>query len=193
MRGLNGTLKETAASSGPASSVQPVRDYLDQVQRASDAHLYYLSLAGALLVPDMAGAAEAEDGIAKPARYVSWFDRYVAAHYPKRDESPIMSGTDCWGLRCSLLHQGRLAPHQGSFSRVLFIEPGATTNFFHLGVQDDALHIDVTRFVADVVSGALTWLDAVEDSAVYQRNYSESMQRYPEGLAPYIGGVPVIA
>ena len=37
------------------------------------------------------------------------------------------------------------------------------------------------------------WLDEVENTALYQCNYSKFMMRYPNGLEPYIVGVPVIA
>lgn len=79
------------------------------------------------------------------------------------------------------------------YSRVLFVEPGATTNVFHNNILNDALNIDLRCFVSDLLTGALEWLRQAEGSANYQRNYARFMQRYPNGLAPYIVGVPVIA
>lgn len=76
---------------------------------------------------------------------------------------------------------------------MLFVEPGATTNVFHNNILNDALNIDVRLFVRDLLAGAFAWLQQVEGSANYQRNYTLFMQRYPNGLAPYIVGVPVIA
>lgn len=79
------------------------------------------------------------------------------------------------------------------YSRVLFVEPGATTNIFHNNILNDVLNIDLKLFVHDLLTGALAWLQEVEHSANYQRNYTLFMQRYPNGIAPYIVGVPVIA
>lgn len=163
-----------------------MRDYFGQVARATNGGLYYLALAGALVVPDMCAAMEAEDGRATPARYIDWFDRHVAPKY-----EGVITGEDSWGLRCSMLHQGRLRPHRGSYARVLFVEP-VREPVLHRNVINDALNIDVRLFVEDLLTGALAWLHDAEKTDVYQRNYEVSMKRHPNGLAPYIGGAPVI-
>jgi hypothetical protein len=165
-----------------------MRDYLDQLEAVKDANLFYVGLAGALMVPDMAAAMDAEDGRTNASRYPAWFDQHAASRFFGR-----ITGDDCYGLRCSMLHQGRLEPHRGSYSRVLFVEPGATPNVFHCNVIDDVLNVDVRIFVAEVIASAREWLDAVEQTDLYRRNYERTMQRYPQGLAPYIVGVPVIA
>lgn len=171
-----------------------MRDYLDQVRRASDAHLYYIALAGALIIPDMCGAMELPDGEAKGPRYISWFDRYIAPKYGAGPEgTSALTGDDCYGLRCSLIHQGRLKPHKGSYSRVLFIEPGAARFVAHNNVMRDALNIDVRLFISDMLAGAEAWLEHAEGTAEYKQNYGKAMQRYAEGLPPYITDVPVIA
>jgi hypothetical protein len=165
-----------------------MRDYLDQLEAVRDANLFYVALAGSLMVPDMAAAMDAEDGRTTASRYAAWFDQHVASRF-----FGLITGDDCYGLRCSMLHQGRMAPHKGSYSRVLFVEPGTTPNLFHCNVMDDALNIDVRIFVAEIIASARAWLDAVEQTDLYRRNYERTMQRYQQGLAPYIVGVPVIA
>lgn len=165
-----------------------MRDYLDQLEAANDANLYYIALAGALMVPDMAAAMDAEDGRTSAERYAAWFDQQAASHFYGN-----ITGEDCYGLRCSVLHQGRMEPHKGSYSRVLFIEPSTSGLVMHCNVFQDALNIDVRVFVADLIRSGRAWLDAVETTDLYKRNYTRTMQRYPEGLAPFIGGMPVIA
>ena len=54
-----------------------------------------------------------------------------------------------------MLHEGRFIPHQGGYTRVLFIEPGAGTLVAHNNVMDDALNIDVNIFVRDMVESAI--------------------------------------
>ena len=63
----------------------------------------------------------------------------------------------------------------------------------HNNVLNDALNIDVRVFVADVVDSAIEWHGLAEKTTEYAANYPRFMQRYAEGLLPYIGGVPVIA
>jgi hypothetical protein len=103
-----------------------------------------------------------------------------------------LSGEDCYGLRCALLHQGRLRPHGGNYNRIIFIEPHGRI-VMHNNVFNEALNIDVTRFAVDMVESAEQWLVAAEQTPAYQANYPHFMQRYPQGLAPYIVGIPVIA
>lgn len=63
----------------------------------------------------------------------------------------------------------------------------------HNNVMNDALNIDVARFCEDVISGCEDWLAFVASDPTVQKNMASSMQRYPQGLAPYIMGIPVIA
>src|SRR5205823_5718812 len=97
-----------------------------------------------------------------------------------------LTGLDCYGFRCSMLHQGRLAPHKGGYTRVLFIEPGRTPVVLHNNVINDALNIEVNIFVNDVVERAVAWHEQASQTTAYQANYPHFMQRYPEGLPPYI-------
>lgn len=63
----------------------------------------------------------------------------------------------------------------------------------HNNVMNDALNIDVGRFCEDVISSCENWLAAFAADPTVQQNLTDSMQRYPQGLAPYIVGFPVIA
>jgi hypothetical protein len=166
-----------------------MRDFFEQVARAGQSDgLYFLALAGSLMIPDLCAAMESDDGLATPQRYISWADRYLAPKYGGN-----LSGENCYGLRCALLHQGRLRPHSGSWERVLFIEPGPRGGTVHNNSLGDALNIDVQIFVADMVDAALAWLSDTEDSANYRANLGKFMQRYPDGIPGYIEGPPIIS
>ncbi len=172
-----------------------MKDFFDQIRRAANTDLYFLSLSGALVIPDICSALDSSDGLANKTRYIDWFDRYVAHKY-RGAAGTHLTGLDCYGLRCSLLHQGRLEPHQGGYSRILFIEPNATGHTAitaHNNVLEDALNIDVRTFVNDLVSSAEDWLLSAEATSHYQANITQFMRRYPNGLPPYISGVAVIA
>ena len=167
-----------------------MRDFLQQVRRALDENLYYVALFVALTIPDICGAMESDDGRACKSRYTAWFDRWVA---PKYGDPPTLPGEVCYYYRCAALHQGRATHPKMQYKRVLFVEPSATDNILlHNNVLNDALNIDIRLFVRDILEGASKWLQEVENTANYQRNYAHFMRRYPNGLSPYISGVPVI-
>ncbi len=168
-----------------------MRDFLQQILAALEGNLYYVSLFAALAIPDMCGAIGSEDGQATGAKYVEWFERYVGHKYSYAGQQ-FLTGEDCYRFRCSLLHQGTSQHPKSRYSRVIFVEPSATTNIFHCNILNDALNIDVRIFCQDMVAGAMKWLDEVEGSGRFDTNRKKFMTRYPDGLAPYIGGVPVI-
>lgn len=182
-----------------------MRDVIDQLERSLDQPLYFLSLFAALAVPDIAGALESEDGLASGERYKAWYERWARPQFPKmlratlrpeiRDhvtvENPL-TGDACYRFRCSLLHQGTTQHPKSSYSRIIFVEPGATSGTFHYNVFNDALNIDVGLFCREIAVGAREWLAVSEGTDRFRANYDRFARRYPKGLAPYIVGVPII-
>jgi len=168
-----------------------MRDLLSQIQVAVNGHAYYLALYASLMLPDICGAMESDDGQATKAKYIEWFNKYVASKYFACGQATL-TGEACYFYRCAVLHQGRSQHPKLGFSRILFVEPGATPNVFHNNVLNDALNIDVAIFCGDVLAGATAWLKTAQNSDNYKRNFPFFMQRYHAGLSPYIVGVPVI-
>lgn len=168
-----------------------MRDFLDQIDAAIANHLYYLALFACLALPDICAAMESADGEATKAGYLAWYEQHMPGY--ANGSTVSVTGLDCYFFRCSLLHQGSAQHPKSTYSRILFIEPGATTNIFHMNVLNDALNIDVTIFCQDMVTAARRWLTKAATTTNYQQNYQRFMTRYPGGLAPYIVGLPVIA
>jgi hypothetical protein len=164
-----------------------MRDFLQQIGLALQANLYYVGLFAVLAIPDMCGAAASKDGRSTREKYIAWFDKYVGG------KCQFLTGDDCYRFRCSALHQGSSQHASSSYSRVIFVEPSASTNIFHCNVLNDALNIDVRIFCEDMTNGALQWLSEVEGTEPFETNKTKFMTRYSSGLPPYIVGVPVIS
>jgi len=139
-----------------------------------------------LAIPDICGAIDSIDGRADRTKYIDWYDQYAASNCPYFD------GQACYFFRCSMLHQGSTINPSSNYSRILFIEPGATTNVFHCNVINDALNLDVRIFCNAMLDGAELWLNNVMGTARFSANYDKFLRRYPTGLPPYIVGIPVI-
>ena len=168
-----------------------MRDLLEQIERGLGQNLYYLALFGALSLPDICGAVDSDNGEADRSKYIRWFNEYVGDRY-KYGERVFLSGDDCYYFRCALLHQGSSQHPKSGYARILFLEPGATSNVLHCNVLNDALNIDVRIFCQDIIDGVRTWLGKVEGTPRFNTNMAKFIRRYPQGLSPYIGGVPVI-
>lgn len=178
-------------------------DYLDQIEGAIAARLYYLALAGALCVPDICSALESPDGRTTGARYVDWCKRHLEPVWqcppsqlalPPHIRLPTHKPTaeECYLLRCSFLHQGTTSHPKSPYARIVFTEPCGTM-LVHRNILNDALNLDVGEFVREVVGAARGWQAAASQTPEYQTNIGTMIRRYPEGLPPYIRGLPVIA
>lgn len=179
---------------------------VNQLEASLTSGQYFLSLYTTLTVPDIAGALSSDNGEASGAKYAAWFEHWVRPRfletvlaslppehrrYVEAMDNPL-TGDACYRFRCSLLHQGSSQHPKSPFSRIIFIEPGATSNVVHYGRLNDALCIDLNLFCREMIAGARLWLAQVDQDANYARNYESFARRYPEGLAPYIVGVPVV-
>lgn len=183
-----------------------MRTLVEQIERSLGTGAYYLSLFGALSIPDIAGALSSESGEASGKKYAEWYDAWArprfteavlaalpehARPYIKDMKSPL-SGDDCYRFRCALLREGNSQHPKSPYSRIIFIEPSATTNVIHYRQLNDALCVDIILFCREVTSGARLWLQAAETMPLYQKNHERFASRHANGLSPYIGGVPVI-
>ena len=155
-----------------------MNDYLNQIQTSIDSNLYYVALFASLALPDICGAIDAEDGQATAERYRAWFDKYVAPKYRSSD-TQFLTGEDCYFFRCSLLHQGSSQHPRSTYSRVLFVEPTATSNVFHCNVMNDALNIDVRIFCSDFISSAAPMVGRGK----WHRSFQEKLQQIYETLS----------
>ena len=163
-----------------------LQDFLDQIRQALYQNLYYVALMMCLALPDICGAIDSSDGQASRTQYISWYNQYAASI------CPFFDGQACYFFRCSMLHQGSTMNPNGNFSRILFVEPGATTNVFHCNVLNDALNLDVGIFCTAMLDCAQRWLNSVLGTPRFSANYDKFLRRYPKGLPPHIVGISVI-
>ena len=63
----------------------------------------------------------------------------------------------------------------------------------HNNVLNDALNLDIQTFCWDVVGSAREWQQTVLGTEPYERNLDRFVRLHPDGLAPYVVGMPVIS
>lgn len=157
----------------------------DAIYRCLNDKNYPGALFLAFTIPSICGAIESPDGQDTRDRYIAWFDRYVSGL--------SLRGQDCYRFRCSLVHQGRVSHPGASFNRVIFTFPTPSGNMLHDNMLDDALNLDIPTFCRQMIDGVGVWQSSVEDQPNYQNNLQSLVRLYPNGLAPYITGTPVIS
>lgn len=161
-------------------------DLLNQIEEAIKKNLYYIALLSSLTIPDICGALESDDGKASKEKYIVWFEKYLDPIYSKGHEE-FISGEDCYYLRCSILHQGRMSHKKSKYDRIMFLEPSdfIVHNIVIKGEKESVLVIDVIQFCFDVMKALRQWLDKVKETENYKNNSNLFMKRYTNGFPPY--------
>ena len=165
----------------------PLHTFLDNVQACLSAGIYYAALVTALTVPEICAALESEGGWGGHQKYKNWYQDYLGSKYP--DLTP----DDCYALRCSVLHQGKLGRPNMQYSRVIFTVPNRQNNVFHNNLINDALNLDMTMFCNDIIDAAQAWYEAKKDDTFVVANLPNLVRDRPNGLSPYMVGMPLIA
>ncbi|WP_218668306.1 hypothetical protein [Sediminibacillus massiliensis] len=74
--------------------------------------------------------------------------------------------------------------------KILFVEPDHGM-VMHNNEINDVLNIDVEIFCKDLIKAASEWYKKAKNTDNFKKNYEKTFKRYPDGLAPYIVGIPV--
>ena len=166
-----------------------MEEFLIQIRASSKQGLYLVSFLTALTMPSICGSLSSADGADIPVNYADWYDTYMLPRYAN-----FFPGAACYKFRCSMLHQGSTQTRPELFSRVLFIEPTQNQPItMHLNKFDDALNIDVKIFCEDICKAVEKWLAQTPNDVNYAKHKHQLITRHPEGLPPYVQGIPVIS
>jgi hypothetical protein len=162
-----------------------VGEFIAQIRAASAAGLFYLALFGALALPDICGALGSENGRASGAKYRKWLEENVPGQAGEAEH--------IYGLRCSLMHQGRAMPH-GSHFPIAFMAPGGGQlhNLSTVIENDQVGWISIEMLVGEITEAAESWLAQFGGTQTVQRNMEKFVRLRPDGLPPHVSG-PVIA
>ena len=162
-----------------------MEEFIKQIRIALDNRLYYLALQSCLSLPDICASLDSEDGRTTGAKYAKWYDENV-------NGNSYLSGKDCYMFRCSALHQGHTQNKNSRFSRIIFVEPNPSF-FMHNNIINGALNIDINVFCNSILEAVEKWIPEQHNNDLFLKNYELLIRRYPNGLPPFIVGIPVIS
>ncbi|WP_131853444.1 hypothetical protein [Bosea sp. BK604] len=133
-----------------------MREFVTAARDALAARNHYAALTLALTLPDMACSLESPDGRTSGAQYATWFDRWVGPRYRK-----VLDGSDCYALRCALLHNGVDGIEDQKARRVLqrFVFTTGAGNHKKL-LDKVVLQLNARKFTLDICEGVEAFLSA---------------------------------
>jgi hypothetical protein len=176
----------------------PLEYILRDIGLALNGKLFYLALHLSLSVPDICASLEADLDPKKPwrgveDRYIEWCSKHLEPHFK------WFIASDCWALRGGVVHQGKLFGHpKARYDRIMFTLPGPITIGELLsqnngGTTQSVLSIDLGVFCDRMITAAKSWYSQMKDDPIVIQNLPNLVRLRPEGLAPHIVGLPVIA
>ena len=78
-----------------------------------------------------------------------------------------------------------------SENRIIFLEPNDRYKFDD-NIINEVLNIDLINFCENICKGVENWLDDKIENKIIQQNIKKLIKKYPNGIFPYIMGIPVI-
>lgn len=158
--------------------------------------LFYLAIAVTASLPDVCSALEGN----VPTNwetYKKWFRENV------RDRLKPFGEHECYELRCGVVHQARLmgaAKNKWSdYEALMFTLPDGrgsqviSFSMTNIGDKAKVLSMDAVNFCVTMIAAARDWERAKATDQMVQQNMGNVARVRPEGLAPYIVGIPVFA
>jgi hypothetical protein len=137
-----------------------MRHFVRAVRDATSSRNWYAALGLGLALPDMCGFMETPTSGSR-ARYVRWFHRFVEPLYTNAKGEVMLTGEDCYALRCAYLHQGDVdimgQRARSVLERFHFVVtlPGVT---IHRNQLFTTLQLQVDLFCEEICAGVESWL-----------------------------------
>lgn len=177
----------------PTRELNPLERILEDIEKALRAEFYYLAIAVSLTVPDICAALECDPAKiwVTEAKYVAWCRTNLEPHYRH------FTSEDCYRLRCGVLHQGKFGHPKTPYDNVYFGLPNTTGFVNHDGLVEwggkKGLQLDAQMFCQTMIAAVRNWLAKSVENPNIAVNLPHLVSLRPDGLPPFVQGIPVIA
>ena len=147
---------------------------------------WYAALYLSLTLPDICARLESDNGKTNGAKFVAWFDQYLADSYRRQvGRNPVphvfLSGNDCYALRCSMLHEGGTDITTQQCREVLDKFHFTVVGGVHCIQVNSVLHLDVPTFCEDVCNATERWYSN------FKQNHIDKLARLSELVTVHVG------
>lgn len=99
----------------------------------------------------------------------------------------FLSPSDCYALRCALLHEGRAEITEQrareALDRFHFIEP-PKSGMVHCNQSDNVLQLQVDIFCQDIINALRAWINDTKSNTDIQQRLSGVLKVYPSNQKP---------
>ena len=84
-----------------------MEELISSIEKSLEFENWNATLAVALIISDICGKIDEPKEKSSKVRYVKWFDQYIKRSFWLQEScgSAMMSGGDCYAIRCAFLHE----------------------------------------------------------------------------------------
>lgn len=167
-----------------------MENFVEAVRKAIKNKNWYGALFIALTLPDICGKIDNPRESSSQIRYSKWFEKYMEKY------SGFLPGSDCYALRCALLHEGTNDITQQRASEILerfeFMTDGphcnlSKNNYVNGKRIPTFLQLRVDKFCEDISIAVESWLHDVSSDQEIQERLSKTIEIH--GLGHTYGGI----
>jgi hypothetical protein len=129
--------------------------YWNDVEKCRAAKAYWSLLHVTVCLPDICAALQSANGETTEKRYAAWCDDWL--------KEPLLSGSERYGIRCKVLHQGRASGRKsGRYSAYAFGQPSSDGHVDHMRLESGTLHLDVGELATQTRQAVDNWIEWLE-------------------------------
>lgn len=177
----------------------PINFIWDEIRGCLNAGFHYAPVSLALSLPDICSALENEAGQGRfgdiGKRYTLWCKTYAEPKFGS------VTAEDLWCLRGGVHHNAMLSEHPSNKRGRLLLMPANSQKFalneleiLNTGTPpQDGLQIFIPYFCDQMIAATADWWSKKCFDPVVLKNLPSLVQHRPNGLAPFMVGVPVLA
>ncbi len=157
--------------------------FVQSIEKSIQTENWYAAIAMALAIPDICGWIETPT-VGSQKRYEAWFNKYLLPAYKSPFHGPdftFLSGSDCYALRCALLHEGTDEVLRQRARDVVTRFAFSTTGC-HCCMVESVLLLNVQAFCAELCTGTRAWIQDVASNPDIQDRLRELLQVRTEGF-----------
>lgn len=166
-----------------------MKRFTTAIRKCLDTENWYGAIVISLTMPDICGRIAYPTMKPGRQRYETWFDDYLSGY-----NQPVISGnrvafmtaSDCYALRCSILHIGTADVTEQNARDTLNKFYFSTTGSHGIRI-DDKLVLNVTRFCEEVAQATEKWSKDIEGNASAQEAIQELLTIHSQPFHPSNG------
>jgi hypothetical protein len=165
-----------------------VKKFTDAIRLSIKNCNWYAAIFMALTMPDICGKLEQPDKKTKD-RYIEWYNQYLLKTNTMslfNKETVLLSGNDCYALRCSVLHEGSDVVSTQEIHEILS-KIHITTLGSHMIKINNILSIDVSKFCEEMCQAVEKWYDDIKNVEIIVERISNVLEIKENGFSPIPG------